>query len=571
MGRLKQKPAGRWSRGGLLQIGLGLALLLSLRREVAPYSTSFAGVRAQVQRVQRVQRAAEKGSEAGAWEAMSQSAAELMEDTLEFFVETLKAAFADRDGEEADNESAIAAVAVTRSLEDLPEQTLATLQEVAMNQSESVSYLLDQAKSLSVKPSEFVEALGLVGRSSAEVEDKVADVLGGALPNGHEAKERIPSPYGLAVHDSAARTGADGWVVPIRAWIYRRNEQRHRIRMALARKIMMEMIHGIKNISKEGVRRYEERGRLIFRTLAFRGGERNVVLSVKFDGEEEWRDLPPTNGNGRVEMDVTVPDQLVESMAGETGILNFTVRLPTKSPGEEVTARGSSLLVQPEGVLVISDIDDTVKVTEVFLGKDVVVRNTFLEEFRPVSGMVNLYQSWWEEYGATFAFVSNSPPELQEPLREFLINSGFPLAPVFLRPLGGSKEERVNFKQSTISELLRQFPRKQVVLVGDSGERDPIVCAELLRQHPVQVRKVLIRQVSPKSLVDEAIFDGIPADRWQVFTDPADAVLPDDLRDLAKWSGILSYAKSLGSKALQEAASVLPDTDAVEDSREVTA
>lgn len=129
----------------------------------------------------------------------------------------------------------------------------------------------------------------------------------------------------------------------------------------------------------------------------------------------------------------------------------------------------------------------------------------------------------------------------------------------------------MNFKQSTISELLRQFPRKQVVLVGDSGERDPIVCAELLRQHPVQVRKVLIRQVSPKSLVDEAIFDGIPADRWQVFTDPADAVLPDDLRDLAKWSGILSYAKSLGSKALQEAASVLPDTDAVEDSREVTA
>eukprot|EP00435_Cladocopium_sp_Y103_P074254 s114_g47.t1 len=179
----------------------------------------------------------------------------------------------------------------------------------------------------------------------------VADVLGGALPNGQEAKERIPSPYGLAVDDSAARTGADGWVVPIRAWIYRRNEQRHRIRMALARKIMMEMIHGIKNISKEGVRRYEERGRLIFRTLAFRGGERNVVLSVKFDGEDEWRDLPPTNGNGRVEVDVTVPEHLVESMASETGLLNFTVRLPAKSPGEEVTARGSSLLVQPEGVM----------------------------------------------------------------------------------------------------------------------------------------------------------------------------------------------------------------------------
>lgn len=63
----------------------------------------------------------------------------------------------------------------------------------------------------------------------------------------------------------------------------------------------------------------------------------------------------------------------------------------------EITARASSLLIQPEGVLVISDIDDTVKVTEVFMGKDMVVRNTFLEEFRAVSGMVSLYQSWSKE------------------------------------------------------------------------------------------------------------------------------------------------------------------------------
>ena len=30
----------------------------------------------------------------------------------------------------------------------------------------------------------------------------------------------------------------------------------------------------------------QERGRLIFRTLAFRGGERNVGLAIKFDGED---------------------------------------------------------------------------------------------------------------------------------------------------------------------------------------------------------------------------------------------------------------------------------------------
>jgi len=49
----------------------------------------------------------------------------------------------------------------------------------------------------------------------------------------------------------------------------------------------------------------QERGRLIFRTLAFRGGERNVVLSVKFDGEDReffpWKKLWKTMGKGAIQ------------------------------------------------------------------------------------------------------------------------------------------------------------------------------------------------------------------------------------------------------------------------------
>ncbi|CAJ1394777.1 unnamed protein product [Effrenium voratum] len=493
--------------------------------------------------------------EPAAWEKVAQTAADVFGDTSEFFVDTLSAAFQGQEELVAENESA------SKLLGEVPGESLATLQEAVRTQSQSVSIFLEQASSLSIAPAEFTSALGLVRRSSIDVEDKVADVLGEALPTSQEVLAPKKGRYGLAVHDAAARTGADGWVVPVRAWIYRRNEQRHRIRMTLARKIMMEMIHGIKNVSKEGLRRYEERGRLIFRTLAFRGGERNVGLAIKFDGEDKWREMPPTNGKGRVEVDVPLPVHLVDA-ASEGGILNFTVLLPEDKSRkiEAISARASALLIPPEGVLVISDIDDTVKVTEVFLGKDSVVRNTFLEEFRPVSGMVNLYRSWAEEFGAAFAFVSNSPPELQEPLREFLVNSGFPKAPVFLRPLGGSKEERANFKEMQISELLRQYPRKKVVLVGDSGERDPIVCAELLRRHPVQVIKVLIRQVSPDMLVDKEIFAGIPEDRWQVFSDPAEAGLPDELRDLASVPGFLSFAASLGSKAIKGAAAGLEDT-----------
>mmetsp|Transcript_121531 Transcript_121531/g.288893 ORF Transcript_121531/g.288893 Transcript_121531/m.288893 type:complete len:593 (+) Transcript_121531:58-1836(+) len=573
MGRLRRLPVRGSTHPGtlsLLLLALGVCILRTAGPRLFAVGSSrppVAGCRLEVRAAPAEVEPASATSEEAPWESLAKTAADLFEDGSEFFVDTLKFAFQGEDLLVADavqNRSDPSGV-----FGGVEGESLDALQEAVSTQAESLSQFMAQASELNIAPTDFADSLSTVRRSIKDVEDKVETVVGEAQTKRSgrpRPPEALPTAkrrrFGLAVQDAAARTGANGWVVPVRAWIYRRNEQRHRIRMALARRILMEMIHGITNVSKEGLRRYEERGRLIFRTLAFRGGERNVVMSIKFDGEDTWRELPPTNRQGRAEVDVAIPDHLVETASVE-GMLNFTVQIPPEKlgPGEVVIARGSALFFPPEGVMVISDIDDTVKVTEVFLGKDMVVRNTFLEEFRPVSGMVNLYRSWAEEFGAAFAFVSNSPPELQEPLKDFLISSGFPRAPLYLRPLlGETKEERSAFKERTITAILQQFPRRKVVLVGDSGERDPSICAELLRRHPVQVSKVLIRQVSPKAPVDEEIFAGIPSHRWQVFTDPAEATLPDELRDLASVPGLLSYAKSIGSKALQEAATtVLPE------------
>eukprot|EP00930_Biecheleria_cincta_P032829 TRINITY_DN22754_c0_g4_i1.p1 TRINITY_DN22754_c0_g4~~TRINITY_DN22754_c0_g4_i1.p1 ORF type:complete len:599 (-),score=106.71 TRINITY_DN22754_c0_g4_i1:9-1655(-) len=490
------------------------------------------------------------------WKQLTRAASDLYEDTSEFFEDTLRATLQRSEHQPSRNETDL-----VERLGSAGADSTAALQEALSAMSETLSAFAEKAASLAVPPADVQEMLVTALRSIIAVEQNVTAVVSEALATTGESsvmpaevKAAVPQgPYGLAVHDALARRGPDAsWVVPVQAWIYRRNEQRHRIRMALARKLLLEMIHGA-NISEEGLKRYEDRGRLIFRTLAFRGGERNVVLSIKFDGEEVWRELPATEGNGRCEVDISVPEEVAARHSAD-GRLGFTVRIPLSRCAENVTARGAAHLCEPEGVMVISDIDDTVKVTEVFLGNNMVVRNTFLEEFRPVPGMAELYKSWAQDYRADFAFVSNSPPELQEPLREFLVSSRFPSAALYLRPLAGSNEERRSFKQRTISELLRQYPRRKVILVGDSGERDPLICADLLRRNPSQVIKVLIRQVSPTSGVDQAVFAGIPEHRWQVFSDASEATLPDELRDLGSVPGILKYAASLGSAALRGAA-----------------
>jgi phosphatidate phosphatase APP1 len=82
------------------------------------------------------------------------------------------------------------------------------------------------------------------------------------------------------------------------------------------------------------------------------------------------------------------------------------------------------------GIIVISDIDDTIKITQVH-DRKATLRNTFLEPFRPVPGMADLYNSWAQKTGAQFCYVSASPWQLYSPLADFIRSNGFP-AGVFI-------------------------------------------------------------------------------------------------------------------------------------------
>ena len=61
--------------------------------------------------------------------------------------------------------------------------------------------------------------------------------------------------------------------------------------------------------------------------------------------------------------------------------------------------------------------------------------------------------------------------------------------------VGGSQQATFDQKVGQISTLLRRFPNRQFVLIGDSGERDPEVFREVRNQHPQQIAEVLIRDV----------------------------------------------------------------------------
>ena len=196
-------------------------------------------------------------------------------------------------------------------------------------------------------------------------------------------------------------------------------------------------------------------------------------------------------------------------------------------------AAGWIQVIDDEGMSVISDIDDTVKVTNVANRRELLA-NTLLREFSAVPGMAEVYRHW-QAAGSAFHYVSASPWQLASCLGGFLRDAGLPSGSMHLKlfrlkdstPLG-RLPSRKRSKRRIIEHIVADFPRRKFLLVGDSGERDPEVYAEVARRHPDRVAGVAIRQVEGKvsrnkmhSRLDR-LSRRVPSGRWHVFTDPAE-------------------------------------------------
>ena len=212
-------------------------------------------------------------------------------------------------------------------------------------------------------------------------------------------------------------------------------------------------------------------------------------------------------------------------------------------PGDERLFVGEVRLTANNGLTVISDIDDTIKITNVN-DRKATLRNTFLEPFRAVPGMAEAYRNWAQEEGAEFCYVSASPWQLLLPLSSFLSSNGFPAGAFYLKNFRWKDESFFNlfespekYKPRVIEPLLKEFPHRRFVLAGDSGERDPEIYGELARRFPAQVVKILIRDVTNEPEQSEryqgaggtgaarsGAFHGLAPGVWTVFRDPKEIV-----------------------------------------------
>lgn len=248
--------------------------------------------------------------------------------------------------------------------------------------------------------------------------------------------------------------------------------------------------------------------------------EHGEQLSVTLAGKTFA--LGPSGENGHFEGEVELP-----AATGRSGEW-IDLRVVTK-PGDARVFAGKLQFIGRSGVSVVSDIDDTIKDSNVG-NKPQLALNTFVRDFRAASGMAALYQRWAASGPTAFHYVSGSPFQLYPDLAAFAQKDGFPAGSFHLRQFRLKDRSILDFfsdprqfKLQTIRALLDRFRGRQFVLVGDSGEQDPEVYAQLAGECP-NVVAILIRRVTNEDLTTPrfaGLFTPLPARvERRLFTDP---------------------------------------------------
>jgi hypothetical protein len=326
--------------------------------------------------------------------------------------------------------------------------------------------------------------------------------------------------YPTAAHYDASNSQ---WIVPIHGVIYEPEQDSSK------RAVVVASIRRAAGVETEtlAAQRLDERVRLFLVD-----NERGKTISIRLG--TDLYEVGTSGPDGHFQADLRIPATRMEDLPSDQKSLDgFATFAAVTRAGDARSFAGRVQLVPPQGVSIISDIDDTIKHTQV-RDRKAVLTNTFLQEFQPVTGMAELYRQWAQQ-GCVFHYVSGSPWQLYLPLDEFFRTQGLPAGSVHLKMFRLKDPSALDLLQSqmatklrAIEPLLEAFPERRFVLIGDSGEQDPEIYTEVARTHRPQVVGVFIRNVTGEQLDGErcrALRPGLEGVRFHLF-DQADELRP---------------------------------------------
>jgi phosphatidate phosphatase APP1 len=241
--------------------------------------------------------------------------------------------------------------------------------------------------------------------------------------------------------------------------------------------------------------------------LTRRWGVPNATLTARLGAVEQQ---VTTDRDGYFEVDLSLPDAAADGLWRRVAI-----RLDEPA---SIDAEGDVFV--PDDAcrfVVVSDIDDTVMHTGV-ANKLMMMWRLFVQgadSRTAFPGMAAFLRALHQGPDGTLAnpmlYVSRAPWAIYGVLARFFNLHEIPAGPVlFLREWGLTLQNPLprrggGHKLNLIKKMLAVYDDLPFILIGDSGQRDPEIYAEIVRRFPNRVQVIYIRDVSADPKRDEAI------------------------------------------------------------------
>ncbi|WQF81898.1 Putative phosphatidate phosphatase APP1, catalytic domain-containing protein [Colletotrichum destructivum] len=196
------------------------------------------------------------------------------------------------------------------------------------------------------------------------------------------------------------------------------------------------------------------------------------------------------------------------------------------------TGNATAYLVPPQGLTILSDIDDILRVTKIYIPKEGLL-NSFARPFTPWMNMPEIYANWSASIpDFHFHYLTTTPEQVTRNYMEFIYKT-YPLGSFDTRPLNFSDvQATLSIRRFLLDKIFQTFPQRKFILVADTTNSDVMKAyPAMYKDYPGQVQCILLRNTSATDSgnlfpYNTEGFKDIPQSNYMFFT------VPDDLTNL---------------------------------------
>lgn len=221
------------------------------------------------------------------------------------------------------------------------------------------------------------------------------------------------------------------------------------------------------------------------------GGTQDITLPYPTTDEGDFDVFLPITSNGL-------------TAGNETQAIQ---RLNTYVDGATL-GNATAYLVPTEGLTIVSDIDDILRVTKIYEPSQGIL-NSFAKPYAPWENMPDIYANWSASLpNMHFHYLTTTPEQITRNYMQY-IYANYPGGSFDTRPLNFSDvEATLSIRKALLVKIFETFPQRKFILIADTSNSDVMKdYPQMATDYPNQVQCIFLRNTTATDPGDKFPYD----------------------------------------------------------------